>query len=204
MKRGIKNIIFDLGGILVGLNKQRSVQAFQQIGAANVAKYVEEHLTADLFLEIETGKMDTAEFCNEVRSMAQCSAKDEEIIWAWNQLLTGIPNKKKQQLIQLKQRHRLFLLSNTNKMHWQKCTKDFFPYLEYTANSYFEKVYLSYEMHLSKPHSNIFTSVLETSKLLPAETLFIDDSLENCQSAANLGIEVLHDATGNNWLKYTE
>lgn len=201
MMQGIKNIIFDLGVVLVALDKQRCVAAFEQIGAGDVASYVREHRTADLFLDIETGRMTTADFCNEVRRMACCTAKDEEIVWAWNQLLVGISDKKKQQLLTLKEDYRLFLLSNTNDMHWQKCANDFFPYHGCTVNDYFEGIYLSYEMQLSKPCSQIFSEVLKSSGLQPGETLFIDDLKENCEAAARLGIGVMHETTGSDWIE---
>ena len=201
MIQGIRNIIIDLGGVLVGLDKDRCVRAFEQIGAAEVACYVRDHRTADLFLDIETGQMTTAAFCREVRHMALCQAKDEEIVWAWNQLLAGIPEEKKRRLMALGTHHRLFLLSNTNDMHWQKCANDFFPCGGYRANDYFERIYLSYKMRLAKPCRAIFEEVLRSSCLQPEETLFIDDSEENCRSAARLGIQVMHETTGNDWIQ---
>ena len=201
MKQNVKNIIFDLGCVLVGLDKQRCVRAFEQIGAGDVAAYVRDHRTADLFFDIETGQMTTEEFCDEVRSMSRCKAEDKDIVWAWNQLLVGIPDEKKQRLVELKKEYRLFLLSNTNDMHWQKCVKDFFPYHNLGVNDYFEDVYLSYKLQLTKPDRKIFEAVLRYSQLQAAETLFIDDVKENCESAAQLGILVMHETTGNDWIK---
>ena len=200
MKQNVKNIIFDLGCVLVGLDKQRCVRAFEQIGAENVVAYVRDHRTADLFLDIETGRMTTDEFCDEVRRMSRCKAENEEIVWAWNQLLVGIPDEKKQRLVDLKKEYRLFLLSNTNDMHWQKCVKDFFPYHNLGVNYYFEDVYLSYKLQLAKPDRKIFETVLRHSQLQAAETLFIDDVKENCESAAQLSIQVMHETTGNDWI----
>lgn len=201
MRRNVKNIIFDLGCVLVGLDKQRCVRAFEQIGAGDVASYVRDHRTADLFFDIEIGQMSTERFCDEVRRMSRCKAENEEIVWAWNQLLLGIPDEKKQRLIDLKKEYRLFLLSNTNDMHWQKCVNDFFPCHNFGVNDYFEDVYLSYMLQLTKPDPKIFETVLRRSQLQAAETLFIDDVKENCESAARLGIQVLHETTGNDWIK---
>ena len=200
MKQNVKNIIFDLGCVLVGLDKQRCVRAFEQIGAGDVAVYVRDHRTTDLFFDIETGQMTMEEFCDEVRRMSRCKAEDKDIVWAWNQLLLGIPDEKKQRLVDLKKEYRLFLLSNTNDMHWQKCVKDFFPYQNLGVNDYFEDIYLSYELQLTKPNRMIFETVLRHSQLQAAETLFIDDVKENCESAAQLGILVMHETTGNDWL----
>ena len=85
-------------------------------------------------------------------------------------------------------------------MHWQKCVNDFFPYHHLGVNDYFEDVYLSYKLQLTKPDRKIFEAVLRHSQLQAAETLFIDDVKENCESAAQLGIQVMHETTGNDWL----
>lgn len=196
----IKNIIFDLGGVLLGLDSQRCIRGFDKLGAHHVSAYVRDHRTEDLFLGIETGVMSTHGFCNEVRQLEKIKASDIDIIWAWNQLLVGIPDEKKQCLLNLKNDYRLFLLSNTNEMHWNKCAKDFFPYKDYIAQDYFEHIYLSYEMNMAKPYPEIFQAVLQHSQLDAADTLFIDDSLVNCQSAASLGIQALHETTGTDWM----
>ena len=103
MDKNIKNIIFDLGGVLVGLNPERCINAFREIGCGVLASYVEEHRTEDLFLETELGRIGEGEFCNEVRRIAHTDTPDKDIVWAWNQLLTGIPHEKLLRLARLKQ-----------------------------------------------------------------------------------------------------
>lgn len=201
MEKNIKNIIFDMGGVLVGLDAQRCIDAFRQIGCDKIAFYVEEHRTEDLFLDTELGRITPEEFCGEVRRLTGCAATDQQIVWAWNQLLTGIDDKKKQCLLQLARHYRLFLLSNTNIMHWHKCRDCFFPYGGHGADDYFERIFLSYEMHLAKPDTRIFTRALAEAGINAAETLFIDDSLDNCRAAGQVGISTLHEATGTGWMR---
>lgn len=199
MKKNIKNIIFDMGGVLVGLHPQRCIDAFRQIGCGEIASYVEEHRTEDLFLDTELGRITQQEFCDEVRRIARCRATDEQIVWAWNELLSGIGDHKKQCLLQLGRHYRLFLLSNTNIMHWHKCRDDFFPYQRHTATDYFERIFLSYEMQLAKPDTRIFAEALAEAGIDAAETLFIDDNIDNCRAAETLGISTLHEQTGTMW-----
>lgn len=203
MKQSIRNIIFDLGGVLVDLDSRSCIEAFEQIGARHVATYVREHRTADLFLDIELGHMTQAEFCNEVRRIGRCQAEDTDIVWAWNQLLTQIADEKKQRLIDLRQHYRLFLLSNTNRMHWHKCVDELFAYGHFGVDDYFEQVFLSYEMHLAKPDRAIYEQVLNQAQLQPAETLFIDDTEVNCLAADRIGIRTLQETTGRDWLNKT-
>lgn len=188
IQKGIKNIIFDLGNVLVGLDKERCVNAFRKIGADNIAYFVDEHRVESLFLDSEVGNISQEEFCRRVRELTKKDIVDEDIVWAWNELLTGIPDFKKEWLLRLKADYRLFLLSNTNVMHWTKCANDFFPLHNHGVDDYFEQVFLSYEMHLIKPSEEIFRLVLNDAGIEAAETLFVDDSAENCRAARSLGI----------------
>lgn len=196
----IKNIVFDMGGVLVGLNARRCIDAFRAIGAQEIAIYVEEHRTEDLFLDIELGHITTHDFCDEVRHIARCKADDAQIIAAWNELTSVIPDEKLAMLRTLNRRYRMFLLSNTNEMHWRKHEHDFLRD-GHRVEDYFEHVFLSYEMQMKKPDAEIFEAVLSQAGLNAEETLFIDDSLENCQAAGRLGIHTLHETTGHDWME---
>lgn len=200
-ENNIKNIVFDMGGVLVGLNARRCIDAFVALGAQEIATYVEEHRTEDLFLDIELGHITTHDFCDEVRRRTRCEADDEQIVAAWSELTTVIPDEKLAMLRSLNQHYRMFLLSNTNEMHWLKHERDFL-HDGHQVDDYFEHVFLSYEMQMKKPDAEIFEAVLSQAGIKAEETLFIDDSLENCQSAERLGIHTLHETTGHDWMKF--
>lgn len=189
----MKNIIFDLGGVLVGLDGPRCIEAFERIGCEKVADYVREHRTEDLFYRIELGLISTPEFCEEVRQMTATKADDKAIIDAWNALLTPIAQERLQQLRALREAgHRLFLLSNTNDIHWQQCG----PQLD----GCFEREFLSYEMQLAKPDTRIYAEVLRQAGIDAHETLFIDDTAENIAAAASLGIATYHNRNIDDWI----
>lgn len=198
----IKNIVFDLGGVLCGLDAERCIRAFHQIGAEEVAVYVEEHRVEDLFLQSELGYITTQEFCEEVRRITQRPIDDEKIVWAWNELLTGITPERRQAVLELSKTYRLFVLSNTNDMHWKKWEASSLLPLkgEVFKDGVFEKCFLSYELHLAKPQREIFEAVLQQADIKADETLFIDDSLKNCQAAEALGIHTYHNQHINDWL----
>lgn len=201
MEYNIKNIIFDMGGVLVGLDPERCIHAFNEIGCGQIATYVEEHRTEDLFLDTELGRINTAQFCDEVRRLAATATPDNRIVWAWNQLLTGIPSEKLERLLQLKGRgYRLYLLSNTNIMHWTRCRDEFFAYGQHTASDFFERIFLSFEMHMAKPDTAIFSEALSQAGLRAEDTIFIDDSEANCLAAQKVGLHTLHETTGHRWL----
>lgn len=188
----MKNIIFDLGGVLVGFDRQRSIDAFEQIGCGKVADYIRDHRTEDLFYRIELGEISTHDFCEEVRQMTATNADDEAIIHAWNVLLTPVTENRLQRLRELREKgHRLFLLSNTNDMHWQYCG--------HQLDGCFERVFLSYEMRLAKPDTAIFAEVLRQADIDAHDTLFIDDNADNIAAAASLGIKTFHNQNIDDW-----
>ncbi len=199
----VKNIIFDLGCVLVGLNPQRCINAFRHVGCGVLASYVEEHRTEDLFLDTELGRISQSEFCDEVRRLSLTDTTDADIVWAWNQLLTEIPARKLERLQALKDAgYRIFLLSNTNIMHWEHCRDHLFTLLGKQADDYFERIFLSYEMHLAKPDPEIFAQTLRQAGIKAEETLFVDDLEANIQAAAQMGISTLHETSGVEWLKW--
>lgn len=196
----IKNIIFDFGGVLVDLDKQRCIEAFDKIGAHKIVKYVDECRQEDLFHDLEVGNTGIGDFCREVRHLSSgCKASDEEICNAWNSLLTGIPEQRLEKLASLKGRYRMVLLSNTNPIHWQKALDGMFRHNGMDVDDYFEGTFLSYRMHMLKPDPQIFVKTLMTSDMMAYETLFIDDSPINCAAASELGMMSLN-LKGDEWL----
>ncbi|MBR6445663.1 MAG: HAD family phosphatase [Prevotella sp.] len=188
----MKNIIFDLGGVLVGFDRQRSIDAFERIGCGKVADYIRDHRTEDLFYRIELGEISTHDFCEEVRQMTATNADDGAIIHAWNVLLTPVTENRLQRLRELREKGaRLFLLSNTNDMHWQYCG--------HQLDGCFERVFLSYEMRLAKPDTAIFAEVLRQADIDAHDTLFIDDNADNIAAAASLGIKTFHNQNIDDW-----
>lgn len=198
----IRNIVFDFGCVLVDLDKRRCVDAFKRIGAGNISAYVDECRQEDLFHELEIGTIGIETFCDEVRRKSPgCIAGNAGICEAWNALLGGIPVRRIERLLELRDNYRLFLLSNTNPIHWDKAVNDYFPYKGMGVNDYFSKIFLSYEMHQIKPGTGIFKTMLEEADIDARETVFIDDSLANCRGAAAVGIDTLHVVSGDDWLK---
>ena len=184
----IRNLVFDFGGVLVDLDRQRCIDQFKQLGAIGIGDMLSDYSKEGFFQDYEEGEITSIEFRDKLRKQAGRFISDEDLDKAWCSFLIGIPTFKLDTLLRLREHYVIYLLSNTNQIHWQWSCENLFPYKGFSAEDYFEKIYLSFEMHDAKPSSSIFKRVLTDTDILPEETLFLDDSQENCAVAESLGI----------------
>ena len=200
MESKLKNILFDLKGVLVRLDAGRCYRAFAQIGIAHAEDVLHSEQGMTLVRRLETGGIGEEDFYGEVRRLTGCGASDEEIRWAWNQFLVDVDDRKKLRLLSLRRRYRVFLLSNTNVMHWEYACQKLFPLRGYGVDDYFHGVFLSYELGLAKPDKAIFEAALRLAGLNAGETLFIDDLKANCDAARATGLRTWQNLHDNDWL----
>ena len=192
MDKKIRNIVFDLGGVLVDLDFKAAINGLQKAGFANVKEQLQAFDREGIFQKFELGEMSADEFRSAIREDSTVSLTDEEVDGLWNAMLLEVPREKLELILHLRGKYMVYLLSNTNSIHWDYVCKNAFNYRGFRVNDYFEETFLSYEMHLAKPDKAIFEKVLEEANLLPEETLFIDDSEANCKAASELGIHTHH------------
>ena len=192
MDKKIRNIVFDLGGVLVDLDFKAAINGLQKAGFANVKEQLQAFDCEGIFQKFELGEMTADEFRSAIRENSTVSLTDEEVDGLWNAMLLEVPREKLELILHLRGKYMVYLLSNTNSIHWDYVCKNAFNYRGFRVNDYFEETFLSYEMHLAKPDKAIFEKVLEEANLLPEETLFIDDSEANCKAATEVGIHAPH------------
>ncbi len=194
----IKNIIFDWGGVLIHLDKKRCTKAFARLGVE-----VSDELTnpygqrADL-MDFEKGLMTVPEFHDTVRRVYGAHLTDGQIDEAWSALLLDIPEYKLDVLLELKKSYRLFLLSNTNAVHWEEGRKRF-DYRGHRAEDFFERIFLSHEIHELKPTPEAFLKVAQLAGIEPTETLFVDDLEVSCKAAEALGFKTYCPVPNTDW-----
>ena len=199
-----KNIIFDLGNVLVKLNPEGCIGAFKAIGMGELVDSNPQSEGMKLMGKLGVGMITTEEFCEAARKVTGTDVTNEEIINAANKMLVEIPDEKKERLLQLKKAgYRLFLLSNTIDVHWGYCVEHLFPYQNHGVEDYFEHCFLSQRMHLAKPDARIYEVVIRQANIHPDETLFIDDLKENCEAAEKLGIHTFQNVKFDDWLALT-
>jgi putative hydrolase of the HAD superfamily len=185
-----KNIIFDLGGVLININYSLTSQAFEALGLGKFDELFSQAHQTKLFDLYEKGLITSDEFRARVKTFFSQPIDDHTIDAAWNAMLLDFPKKRLDFLKKIKTTHRTFLLSNTNDIHIQTINAEL-QRVHGIPNlcGHFEKVYLSYEVHMRKPDAEIFELVLRENSLEPSDTLFIDDSPQHLETAKKLGIQ---------------
>ncbi len=193
--RMIKNVVFDLGGVLVGLDLAKCRAAFEAIGLDAIGALIDPCHPAAMMERMEQGDLTFHETCDEMRRMTgNRTVTDEQIAAAISAFLTGIPVEKLRAIEALRRRGiRTYVLSNNNPAAMQTIRR-MFAADGRTMEDYFDGIYLSYLMRCLKPHADIFIKMLEDSGMSAEESLFIDDSERNVEAARRLGFAVYRPA----------
>jgi putative hydrolase of the HAD superfamily len=189
---GLKNIIFDLGGVLMNIDFKKTEKAFADLGFTDFKQHMTQFHITPFFEEYETGKINEAAFIKGIQQIAGKPLTDQQIIHAWNALLLDFPPERIALLEKLRQRYRLFLLSNTNALHYESFQQTLKNLTGKKLEDIFEKTYFSHTVQLRKPDAAIYQLVLDENNLNPGETLFIDDTASNFSGAEEIGIQTFH------------
>lgn len=198
MDKRIKNIIFDFGGIIVDLDKEAAVRAFEALGF-DAGTYIGDYAQDGVFALMETGEMSPDEFCGYVRERTGLDVENGEVFRAWNKMLAGMPPHRLRFIRRLRTDYRTFLLSNTNAIHWEHSRREPAAPWEAWPEDCFDRVFLSFRMHAAKPDARIFREALSEAGLKAEETFYIDDSSANCEVAESLGMRAFHSRQPDDW-----
>lgn len=190
-KESIKNIIFDLGNVIINIDTQKTAQEMQKLGFKDFEKSYSLLSQTNLFDSLEKGFIKPEEFHNEINSQLEKEKSSEEIDKAWGAMLLDFPKERIELLKKLGKKYRLFLLSNTNEIHFHQYNRDLVNQFGFDLNSLFEKAYYSFELGMRKPDAEIFEYVLNDAGLNPFETVFIDDLDKNIDVAGRMGINTI-------------
>jgi len=184
----IKNLIFDLGGVIIDVDLDLSMKAFQELGYPNFHDIFGQIKQTSLFEMFETGKIPAQGFRNELRKFKN-HVSDSQIDAAWNAMIGPLPAENIELITDLRKTYRTFLLSNTNMIHIDFLFDRLIGlYGENPMERMFEHMYLSYEIGSRKPERESFQFVLDNAGIVANETIFIDDLEQNITSAKNIGI----------------
>ncbi len=190
---GVKNIIFDLGGVLLNIDFSITEKAFKELGVTQFSNMFTQHHSNDLFVQLETGEISPEDFYEAFRRGTGTYLSDESIKKAWNALLLDFRVPTLNWLATIRSKYRIFLFSNTNQIHHDAFIES---YQQLTGNrefdTIFEKAYYSQNMGMRKPNPEPFLYILKENNLNAKETLFIDDTIKNIETAHALGLKTIH------------
>lgn len=191
--QGIKNIIFDLGGVILNINYQLTEQAFIDLGVTDFRELYSQFHASRLFDDLETGRVSPEDFLAAMHQHVPHPVTDEQLLHAWNAMLLDFPLQRLQLLQQLRQHYGVYLLSNTNAIHLQALNR----ILEETRGisslgAFFDKAYYSHLIGFRKPEREAYELILQENGLKAEETVFIDDTLPNIRGAEAVGLQTIH------------
>ena len=197
----IKNLLFDLGGVIMDIRRLNCVASFERLGMKDADSFLGEYSQKGPFLQLEEGAISEAEFRTAVRQFIDGEVSDEQIDSAFCDFLVGIPKYRLEQLRELKKQYGIYMLSNTNSIMWRSRIAEDFRQEGLEREDYFDGIVTSFEARSIKPDAKIFHTVVEKLGIKPEETLFLDDSQKNLDAAAELGFQTLLVTPGSEFFE---
>ncbi len=198
MEKKIKNLLFDLGGVIIDIKRENCVAALMELGMKNAGEFLGDYIQKGPFLQLENGSISATQFRNEIRRHIPGHVTDEQIDNALGKFLIGIPVERLRMLEELHKDFKVYILSNTNPIMWEQGIKRFFEADGHCRDYYFDGEVASFKARCVKPDQAIFRYAIDHLGIDPEETLFFDDSVTNTEAAAKLGFKTMHVAPGKN------
>lgn len=192
----IKNIIFDLGGVIVDLDLAPALRAFAHLGLMPEGISLEQisrgGIPKDwplvpLIRRMDCGEIDTPAFFRLLREQHGVTATDEQLAEAFNRIIL-LRRNRLEWLCALRRHYRVYLLSNLSDLHWQEARRQA-EVFGFSLDDCFDEVFLSYRLRMAKPDPRIFDHLIRTTGIEPAETLYIDDLPDNIEAGSRAGLQ---------------
>ncbi len=188
----LKNILFDMGGVIIDLNVNATMEAFYNMGFPPDLLNYPENFNTDIFYKYETGVISTEEFRNSIRKETGLDFKDVVFDAAWRAMLLNIPKERIDLIKKLAAKYKLYILSNTSELHTPIFENLFQKNGGISMKELFEQCFYSNEMGTHKPDDSSFRYVLEHADIAAEETLFLDDNIHNIKAAQAVGFNAIH------------
>lgn len=200
----IKNIAFDLGGVVLALSYEQAVKRFEEAGLKDARQQLDAFEQRGIFGDLESGRITAEDFRRELSKMVGRELTADECFQAWHGYVDYVPKRNLEALLSLRKRgYRVCLLSNTNPYMMQWANNDF-DGEGHPISYFFDALYLSYECKVMKPRREIFEIMLQGQQATPEETLFVDDGRRNVEMAASMGMHTLCPQNNEDWTEPLE
>lgn len=187
----ITAVIFDLGGVILDIDYNRTVEAFKALHFDDFDAHYSKMRQSGVFDQLERGEINEVEFVQIMQNTIP-NASHQEIVNAWNAIILDFPVGRLDYISRVRQQLPIFLLSNTNEIHFKCFDQLLLDKHGSQLKDHFNKVYLSHEIGHRKPEPKAWQVILNEQGLAANETLFIDDSPQHIQAAQTLGVQTIH------------
>ena len=177
----MKTILFDFGNVIAFFDHTRATRKFAKYSGMPQEKMYSLIYDTELEYDFEAGRLSVPEFVRKAKAVIGYRGTDKEFEAAFIDIFTA--NDPVCTLIpRLKQRYRLVLASNTNRLHFGHYRGLFRDVL-----SQFDGIGVSFEAGARKPHPDFFAHCQRMTAADPNECLFIDDMATNVEGAEKFG-----------------
>ncbi len=184
----IRNIIFDLAGVLLNLNLERDTEALLSVGLPDFEGCIAHpEIVGPISLYLN-GLTDKPTFLQDIRPYCRQDATDDEILDSMDAVLDDFPESRLKALVELRKHYKIYLLSNLYDTAWNHTLSQIHEE-GYTVEQCFDQTFISYQMQLAKPDARIYEEVFRSTGIIPEETLYFDDTRDNIESAKRLGLQ---------------
>jgi putative hydrolase of the HAD superfamily len=195
----VKNIAFDLGGVVLALSYEQAVRRFEEIGLRNARQHLDAFEQKGIFGDLESGRITAEDFRRELSLLVGRELTAEACYQAWNGYVDYVPKRNLEAILSLRARgFKVCLLSNTNPYMMQWAERDF-DGEGHPISDFFDAMYLSYQCGVMKPRREIFEMMLKGQQAKAEETIFVDDGPRNVEAAAALGMHTLCPHDNEDW-----
>ena len=201
----IKTILFDMGGVVITLAQPQAIERFKALGLKDAEQRLDAYTQQGIFGDLESGKITDEDFRRELSVLVGRELTWQECLNAWKGYCGDVPKRNLRKMKELRERgYRVVLLSNTNPFMMSWVMSNEFDGEGHSLAYYLDAAYESYKCGAMKPDAKFFNAVMEGERLIPSETLFIDDGPRNIEAAKALGIQTLLVENGEDWTERLE
>ncbi|MEN8155822.1 MAG: HAD family phosphatase [Bacteroidota bacterium] len=191
-QKQIRNILFDLGGVILDIDIQATLKCYYELGFPRELLNYPQNIDTDIFYNYQVGKTGTREFRDDLRRFSGVDASDRELDDAWNAMIIRIPEERTRLIGRLQEHYNLYMLSNTSPLHVTVFEKMYQDTAGIPMHEVFKKIYYSHEIRRHKPDHGAWKYVIDDAGIVPEETLFLDDTMHNIKASQELGFQAIH------------
>jgi len=182
----IRAVVFDLGGVLIDFDFNRANQRIAAMTGLHPDDVRRRLLSCQAFLDFECGRISEHEFHGCVEKVIECRIPFAEFHDIWNCIFSAEIASTVALIGPLRERVKVGLLSNTNKLHFD------FLKQRFTVLKNLDHVFASHEIGCRKPEAKAYEYVLAQMKVRAPESVFVDDLMENVAAARHVGMHGVH------------